>query len=77
MKGTLFGKMKQFPLAFFDRHQHGELMSRLINDVDQISTTISNSLTMLLTYGFTVLGILGIMFSLSPFLTLVACRAWG
>lgn len=69
---TLFEKIKTLPLSFFDRHQHGELMSRLTNDVDNISTTISNSLTLLLTYGFTIIGILTMMLCLSPLLTLVA-----
>lgn len=69
---TLFDKIKTLPLSFFDRHQHGELMSRLTNDVDNISTTISNSLTLLLTYGFTITGILVMMLCLSPLLTLVS-----
>ncbi len=72
IRSTLFNKIKTLPLAFFDRHQHGELMSRLTNDVDNISTTISNSLTLLLTYGFTILGILVMMLWLSPLLTLVS-----
>lgn len=71
IRTTLFDKIKNLPLSFFDRHQHGELMSRLTNDIDNISTTISNSLTLLLTYGFTILGILTMMLVLSPVLTLV------
>ena len=69
---TLFNAMKKLPLTFFDRRQHGELMSRLTNDVDNISTTISNSLTQMLTYVFTVIGIFCIMVSLSPLLTVVS-----
>lgn len=72
IRNTLFAKIRTLPLSFFDRHRHGELMSRLTNDVDNISTTISNSLTMLLTYGFTVAGILVMMVAASPLLTLVA-----
>ena len=72
IRQVLFDKIKVLPLTFFDRHQHGELMSRLTNDVDNISTTISNSLTMLLTYAFTITGILIAMLLLSPVLTLVA-----
>lgn len=72
IRETLFDHIRSLPLAFFDRHQHGELMSRLTNDVDNISTTISSSLTLLLTYGFTILGIFIMMVSLSPLLTLVA-----
>ena len=77
IRRCLFGKMKHLPLAFFDRRQHGELMSRLTNDVDNISTTISDSLTQLMTYGFTILGVLGIMLYLSPPLTGIAFCSVG
>jgi ATP-binding cassette subfamily B protein len=72
IRRTLFSAMKKLPLAFFDRRQHGELMSRLTNDVDNISTTISDSLSQLLVFAFTILGILGIMLRLSLTLTCVA-----
>lgn len=74
---TLFDAMKKMPLSFFDRRQHGELMSRLTNDVDNISTTISNSLTQLLTYIFTIIGIFCIMIRLSPQLTIVSLAGVG
>lgn len=77
IRRTLFAHVRTLPLAFFDRHQHGELMSRLTNDVDNISTTISNSLTLLLTYSFTVIGIFGMMLYLSPFLTIVSLSGVG
>jgi ATP-binding cassette subfamily B multidrug efflux pump len=72
IRKTLFDKVIILPLAFFDRRQHGELMSRLTNDVDNISITISNSLTLLLTHGFTIIGILIMMICLSPMLTLIS-----
>ena len=77
IRKTLFRKMKDLPLSFFDSRRHGELMSRLTNDVDNISTTISDSLTQLMTYFFTILGVLVIMLSLSPLLTCVAFVAVG
>ncbi len=77
IRTTLFGVMKKLPLSFFDRRQHGELMSRLTNDVDNISNTISTSLTQLLTFIFTILGILCIMLYLSPLLTTVSLAAVG
>ena len=77
IRRTLFGWIRTLPLAFFDRHRHGELMSRLTNDVDNISTTISNSLTLLMTYSFTVIGIFFMMLYLSPFLTLVSLVGVG
>ncbi|MBO5032243.1 MAG: ABC transporter ATP-binding protein [Lachnospiraceae bacterium] len=69
IRGVLFEHVKTLPLAFFDKHRHGELMSRLTNDIDNISTTISSSLTLLLTYGFTIIGIFSMMLLLSPILT--------
>lgn len=71
----LFAHMESLPLAFFDTRQHGELMSRLTNDVDNISTTISDSLTQLLTYGFTIAGIFCVMVWMSPWLTGIALFA--
>ena len=72
IRTSLFDKMRELPLSFFDRHQHGELMSRLTNDIDNISTTISNSLTSLLTHCFTIVGIFIMMLCLSPLLTLIS-----
>lgn len=77
IRNILFGAMKKLPLSFFDQHQHGELMSRLTNDVDNISTTISNSLSQLLTYAFTIVGIFCTMVTLSPLLTVVALLGVG
>ncbi len=77
IRKTLFAKMKELPLSFFDSRRHGELMSRLTNDVDNISTTISDSLTQLMTYVFTILGVLVIMLRLSPLLTCVAFLSVG
>lgn len=77
IRTSLFAAMKKLPLSFFDQRQHGELMSRLTNDVDNISTTISNSLTQLLTYAFTIIGIFCIMMTLSPLLTAVSLVGVG
>ncbi|MGN0157869.1 MAG: ABC transporter ATP-binding protein [Brotaphodocola sp.] len=72
IRKSLFDAMLKLPLSFFDRHRYGELMSRLTNDVDNISTTISNSLSVLLTQIFSIIGILCMMLWLSPPLALVA-----
>lgn len=77
IRRTLFAHVRTLPLSFFDRRQHGELMSRLTNDVDNISTTISNSLSLLMTYSFTVIGIFVMMLCLSPFLTIVSLAGVG
>ena len=68
----LFNTMVKLPLSFFDTKQHGELMSRLTNDVDNISSTIADSLSQLLSSLFTMVGILIVMIRLSLPLTLVA-----
>ncbi|MDR0905001.1 MAG: ABC transporter ATP-binding protein/permease [Oscillospiraceae bacterium] len=73
IRETLFGAMKSLPLRYFDRHRHGELMSRLTNDVDNISTTISDSLSQLMIYVFTIVGVLTIMLVSNVFLTLISC----
>ena len=75
IRTSLFEHMKKLPLAFFDARQHGELMSRLTNDVDNISTTISDSMTQLLMYVFTIVGIFSVMLYMSPVLTGVALLA--
>ena len=77
IRTSLFDVMRRLPLAYFDSRQHGELMSRLTNDVDNISTTVSSSMTHLLTYCFTLAGIFCMMLSLSPLLTTVALLSAG
>lgn len=71
LRVSLFHALEHLPLRFFDRHQHGELMSRLTNDIDIISSTISDSLADLMTYMFTIVGTLCCMIWLSPTLTFV------
>lgn len=73
IRRAVFFSMERLPLSFFDRRQHGELMSRLTNDVDNISTTISDSLSQLMIYLCTILGVFGIMLSQNVLLTAVAC----
>ncbi|MCI1211434.1 ABC transporter ATP-binding protein [Bifidobacterium tibiigranuli] len=72
LRVSLFHALEALPLRFFDRHQHGELMSRLTNDVDNISETISDSFADLMVYVFTILGTLACMIWLSVPLTLVS-----
>lgn len=75
IRTSLFAHMEKLPLSFFDTRQHGELMSRLTNDVDNISVTISDSLTQLMMYGFTITGIFCVMVCMSPLLTIIALFA--
>lgn len=61
----LFEKLHTLPLRFFDQRQHGELMSRLTNDTDTISTTLGDSITQIIGSVLSVLGAAAIMFSLN------------
>ena len=70
LRGSLFDKLQRLPLSFFDSRTHGELMSRLSNDIDNVSNTISQSATQLMSGGIVILGTLVMMIILSPLLTL-------
>ncbi|MBL8930071.1 MAG: ABC transporter ATP-binding protein [Kineosporiaceae bacterium] len=65
-------KLGRLPLRYFDSHARGDVLSRVTNDIDNISTTLQQSLTQAITSVTTVLGILGIMIWISPLLALVA-----
>ena len=65
-------KINRMPLKYFDSRTHGEVLSRITNDVDTLSQTLNQSLTQLITSAVTVIGILIMMLSISPPLTLVA-----
>ncbi len=72
MRQDLFGKMVKLPIKYFDTHRHGDIMSRMTNDVENISNTISQSIGSLISGGLTVVGTLIIMIMKSPLLTLVS-----
>ncbi|WNR46463.1 ABC transporter ATP-binding protein [Paenibacillus roseipurpureus] len=63
-------KLTRVPLSFFDARSHGDTMSRATNDVDTISSTMQQSLTQLITSIVTLLGIIVMMLTISPLLTL-------
>ncbi len=62
----LFDTMQRLPLAFYDTRPHGDIMSRLTNDVDAVSVTVSQSAVQLMSGAVVVTGTAIIMFSLSP-----------
>ena len=62
---ALFEKLQGLSLRFFDQRQHGELMSRLTNDTDTISTTLGDSITQMISSVLSVLGAAAIMFTLN------------
>ncbi|MGO4497019.1 ABC transporter ATP-binding protein [Paenibacillus sp. 2RAB27] len=63
-------KLTRVPLSFFDARSHGDTMSRATNDVDTISSTMQQSLTQLITSIVTLIGIIIMMLTISPLLTL-------
>lgn len=69
LRSTLFGKLQKLPVAFFDTHTHGEVMSRLSNDIDNVSSTISQSTVQLMSGAITISGSFVMMLVLSPLLT--------
>ena len=64
-------KLSRLPLKFFDSHSHGEILSRAVNDMDNISTTLQQSLTQLITSTVTLIGVIVLMLTISPLLSLV------
>ncbi len=70
MRRDLFEHLQKLSLSFFDRHPHGELMSRLTNDLDAISRVLSQNVTELFTGILTLGGILVIMFAKNFWLAL-------
>ena len=71
IRKTLFERLQRLPLAYFDTHTHGELMSRLANDVENVSSMLSSSTTQLFASLFTVTGSFVMMLVLSPILTVL------
>ena len=76
---TVFGlrqdveaKMARLPLQYFDSHPHGDLLSRVTNDIDNISTTLQQGMTQILTSTLTIVGVLAVMVLISPLLAAVA-----
>lgn len=65
-------KMNRMPLSYFDKTSQGEVLSRITNDVDTVNQTLSQSLTQIITSVITVVGVLIMMLSISPLLTLAS-----
>ncbi len=72
LRTDLFDKLQNLPLRYFDATPHGELMSRLTNDVDNVSNMLSNSITQILSSVITLVMCLYMMLTLSWLLTLVS-----
>ena len=61
MREELFGKIMELPVRYLDTHSHGDVMSRMTNDIENISTTVSQSLPSLFSGVLTIIGTVAIM----------------
>jgi len=71
IRADLFKHLQSLPIRFFDTHSHGDLMSRLTNDVDTVSDALNTSISQLFTSAITLTGIFILMLYISPLLSLV------
>src|SRR5918994_3941375 len=72
MRADVEDKVNRLPLNYFDRQPRGELLSRVTNDIDNVSQTLQQTLSQLLTSLLTVVAVLSMMVWISPLLALVA-----
>ncbi len=71
LRSDVEDKVHRLPLRYFDSRQRGEVLSRVTNDVDNIQTSLSMTISQLLTSALTVLAVLAMMLTISPLLTLL------
>ena len=72
LRAEVEAKIHRLPLSYFDARQRGELLSRVTNDVDNIQTSVSVTVSQLVTSVLTVVGVLVMMVVISPLLALIA-----
>lgn len=72
LRFDLFKKLVKLPIKYTDTHNHGDIMSRMTNDVENISNTISSSVGALISAVFSVIGSIIIMILYSPLMTLIS-----
>ncbi|HVK20647.1 MAG TPA: ABC transporter ATP-binding protein [Actinokineospora sp.] len=72
MRGEVEDKIHRLPLSYFDRQPRGELLSRVTNDIDNVSQVLQQTMSQLLSSLLTVIFTVGMMFWISPTLALIA-----
>ncbi len=72
LRSDLSEKINRLPLKFYDTKTHGEILSRVVNDVDGVTTTLNQSLSQIISSVATIIGVLIMMLSISPQMTLAA-----
>ncbi|MBA1161418.1 ABC transporter ATP-binding protein/permease [Bacillus licheniformis] len=71
MRQEVNEKLTRLPLKYYDKHSHGDTLSRAVNDIDNINTSLQQALTQMITSVITIVGIIVMMLLISPVLTLV------
>lgn len=71
IRNDLFTKMQKMPVSYFDWNPNGDLMSLYTNDIDSLSEALNNSLTNIISSSLTFIGVIVMMLTLSPVLTLI------
>jgi len=71
MRRDIVEKLSRLPLKFYDSKTHGEILSRVTNDVDNISSTLQQSITQMITSIVSLLGVVVMMLLISPVMTLI------
>lgn len=64
-------KISRLPLKYFDSNTKGEILSRITNDIDNVSSTLQNNITQIVTSVITIIGVLAMMLYVSPLMTLI------
>lgn len=72
LRKELSEKINRMPMDYFDKHPHGEVLSRFTNDVDTLSQSLNQSATQIITSIATIVGVLIMMLSISPMMTMIA-----
>jgi ATP-binding cassette subfamily B multidrug efflux pump len=75
LRAEIEDKLNKLPLSYLDKHQRGEVLSRVTNDIDNISQSLQQTLSQTLTSLLTVVGVLAMMLIISPVLAIVALIA--
>ena len=71
LRTSLFRHFHKLPISFFDKRQHGELMSRVTNDIENVSSTLNSSVIQIFSSTLTIIGTTSVMFWISPLLTVI------
>ena len=72
MRRDVDAKLSQLPLRYFDSHPRGDTLSRVTNDIDNIANSLQQTMTQLITAVCTIIGVLAIMFWISPLLAVIS-----